>query len=499
MERLNKIIIFFTLLLISSTYLSAQLSGDAITQLRKSTVRIKSGNKVSTGFLWKNNNWVVTTLHSIDEASNIRVTLVNQARTAKVVKVLKRYDLALLELDQPVDLPILTNSQSSAAVNSQLYVLGYNGKGNLSNIIDRSIRLGYNHSGKLNGLLSKKLTRELNTCKSPDPEIDILYFDGSLLPGFSGAPIVNNAGKLVGIADGGLEEGAQSISWGIEGRFLNNLVASSEQFQGQACSVQSRTIKFSTENLQDDLNIDYVSFKGYKFIKTKTRTIAQMQNTVDDPLGLNQLINGFALSNNLNYANFAYDIYTDINSGATFCVPEGVKPEVRYDLLVAQEPGSEFAYIVWVNKAINNGIDRNTQHQNSSLVFEQKLVNFIGMNLTYQADVNFSYAQPVFKPNGLIVNRKAYYGYQVNAFGAYYPQSFLFETHVVFGDTYLGMAAVHLKNDQNYQSNLNSCVFSGQCIGTSAFNQCNDVCQKYKTFSQLSLGVHMGGFSNIGY
>ena len=128
MNKSLKFIVTFFVLISCCVTAKAQLTGNAIQELRKSTVRVQSGSKVSTGFLWKNNNWVVTTLHSIDQSNNIRVTLVDQVRTAKVEKVLKRYDLALLKLDQPVTLPVLDNSNANVAVNSQLYVLGYNGR-----------------------------------------------------------------------------------------------------------------------------------------------------------------------------------------------------------------------------------------------------------------------------------------------------------------------------------------------------------------------------------
>ncbi len=171
---------------------------------------------------------------------------------------------------------MLHSDDAVPGVNSNLYVLGYNGEGNLSNIIDRSLRLGYNSNGKLKGLLSTTLRTELNTCKSPDPEIDILYFDGSLLPGFSGAPIVDNSGVLVGIADGGLENGAQSISWGIAASNLSNLSTSEDIFTNGLCSVQAEKVKFSSENLQD-ADVDYIAFDSFKFIKIKTRTIEEMQ------------------------------------------------------------------------------------------------------------------------------------------------------------------------------------------------------------------------------
>ncbi len=475
----------------------AQPSGSTVHTLRRSTVKVESGNKVGTGFLWNKAHWVVTTLHSIENKDNITITLVDQVKSARVLKVLKRFDLALLELESEVDLPVLRTADAIPGVNSNLYVLGYNGKGNLSNIIDRSLRLGYNSNGKLKGLLSTSLRTELNTCKSPDPEIDILYFDGSLLPGFSGAPIVDSSGALVGIADGGLENGAQSISWGIAALNLSNLSTSDDVFTTGLCSVQAEKVKFSSENLQDS-DVDYIPFESFKFIKIKTRTIEEMQATVDDPLGLQQLINSFSMTNNVDYLSFTYDIYMDVATGATICLPEGMELQIQNGLLVGRSPNSDLAYIAWPSKVSGSTADW-TRFQNPSVQFENSIISYSNMNLQYQQDYNYSYRTPISQPNGIMVNRKAFYGYGQDNFGNYGPRTYLFETHIGVQNTYLGMAVVNLNNTQAMINLLNTCVYSGQCIDPSGFEECSSICENYKQFSQLVLGVHMGGFSNIAY
>ncbi len=489
--------IILVLLLVHCAPCMAQPSSSTVQTLRRSTVKVESGNKVSTGFLWHKANWVVTTLHSIENEDKITITLVDQVKSARVLKILKRFDLALLELESAVDLPVLRAADAIPGVNTNLYVLGYNGKGNLSNVIDRSLRLGYNSNGKLKGLLSNTLRTELNTCKSPDPEIDILYFDGSLLPGFSGAPIVDNSGILIGIADGGLENGAQSISWGIAASNLSNLSTSEDVFTTGLCSIQSEKVKFSSENLQDS-DVDYISFDRYKFIKIKTRTIEEMKATVDDPLGLQQLINSFSLTNNVNYLSFTYDIYMDVATGATICVPEGTELVVENGLLVGGVPDGDVVYVARPSYVYGNEEDW-TRFQNASVDFENRIIAYSNMNLQYWQDPEYSYTSPVFKPNGIVVNRKAFQGYGMDNFGNYYPQTYLYETHIGSKETYLGMAVVNLDSTNEMINLLTSCVFTGQCISDAGFGDCSLICEKYKQFSQLVLGVHMGGFSNSSY
>src|SRR5690606_30003903 len=158
--------------------------------------------------------------------------------------------------------------------------------------------------------------------------------DSPLLPGFSGAPIVDDYGDLVGIADGGLEEGASSISWGIKAEHLNSLLRSNESFPfNLSCGGVASKVSFSSENLLEEMHVDFIGYKEFKFIKTKVRSIQEMMNTIDDPVGLQQLVNGYSMYYNTNYLEFKYDIYEDLYSGMTFCVPQGSELEVDNDLI----------------------------------------------------------------------------------------------------------------------------------------------------------------------
>ncbi len=52
--------------------------------------------------------------------------------------------------------------------------------------------------------------------KSPDPEkVDFVDIDGTMLPGHSGAPLLNDAGQVVAVADGGLNGGQDNRAWAI--------------------------------------------------------------------------------------------------------------------------------------------------------------------------------------------------------------------------------------------------------------------------------------------
>src|SRR5690554_2923445 len=122
-------------ILIISFYVQAQPSSSTIGRLKDAIVRVQSGNNIGTGFLWGNNKWVVTTLHLIDDHLKIEITLANDVKNAKVIKVLKEHDLVLLELESASSqLTIISKINNDPGLNSSLYTMGYNGRGNLNTI-----------------------------------------------------------------------------------------------------------------------------------------------------------------------------------------------------------------------------------------------------------------------------------------------------------------------------------------------------------------------------
>ncbi|MEL7588511.1 MAG: serine protease, partial [Prolixibacteraceae bacterium] len=495
---MNKINLRISILCIVGLFFGsavAQPSRATIDRFQSAVVRVESGNRVGSGFLWNDSKWVVTTLHLIADKNDIEITLSNDVQDAKVVRVLKEYDLVLLELvSSATALTVLSDINSNPELNLNLYTMGYNGRGNLNSIIDRTLRLGYNSNGKLEGLLPKKVKDALASCRRPSPDIEILYLDGSLLPGFSGSPIIDNTGRLVGIADGGLEEGASSISWGISANKLHVLVNSNEAFPN-FISCDDSNVTFSAENLLDDQNVDHLEFGQFKFFKTKVRSVQQMMYTIDDPLGLQQLINLYSMDNNINYLQFKYDIYEDIYTGITFCVPEGTDLNVEGGLIMAEFPGTDFKYIAWPKTVTDTHPDPLYRYTPSALQFQQKIIDRDQGRLTYQQDFRLSYTTPIVRPDGITVNRVAYRGFSsyLNPYNqpVFVPETFSFQTHVAKGNIYFGAAALNEASTEQATNDLVSCINSGQCGRSDPGSVCAEICENYRLFSKLVIGVHM--------
>ncbi len=64
-------------------------------------------------------------------------------------------------------------------------------------------------------LVPDALLRALNKRRSPALDIHVLNINGNLLPGHSGAPILNGDGQVVGVGNGGIDLGRVGWGWAI--------------------------------------------------------------------------------------------------------------------------------------------------------------------------------------------------------------------------------------------------------------------------------------------
>jgi hypothetical protein len=67
----------------------------------------------------------------------------------------------------------------------------------------------------LRDLVPPNLAEKLLDRRSPDPDQDVVSISDTLLPGHSGAPILDSQNRVLGVANGGLEGGFAEICWAI--------------------------------------------------------------------------------------------------------------------------------------------------------------------------------------------------------------------------------------------------------------------------------------------
>lgn len=311
---------------------------------RKSLVKIlvTSNGKANTcsGFLWKQGNWIVTSLHAMRPGGTVLVQYPdNNWRNASIIKINQKADLVLLALSPGEAVPNGTQplqgfSPKQLVFDEPIYAVGYNSGSEGSPT--RSMKKGdLKPKETLEYLVPPTDLAKVKQGGVPHYQLDIIYIDGSLLPGYSGSPVYDRSGALVGIGDGGLEGGASNVSWVIPAKYLTDLENSSVTTlpPGFASTVlhfsAEAEVSYTSENPEviDELFADvYKSYDGgdFLFYYTKTRTLNELYNTSYDPENIDKLVNEFQASRlYLDYNLMSYDIYEDANSGIVVAIPEG--------------------------------------------------------------------------------------------------------------------------------------------------------------------------------
>ncbi|MCF8379089.1 MAG: serine protease [Bacteroidales bacterium] len=311
----------------------------------KSLVRIMvtgSGNaNVCSGFVWKKDEWIVTSLHAMKKNGKVQVQYLNKYwRDAKIIKTFPKADLVLLETNlnaKPLAASVLPiKSYSSAKVNfaDKIYALGYHGGS--EGYRTQSLEKGHAKPETIEYLVAKDESKQLVAHLGiPAIDLPILYLNGSLLPGYSGSPIYNTKGELIGIGDGGLESGQVNVSWAIPASYLDqlensptsSLPANIDQLDLLfSAKVEVKAETESPEEIQELFADEYESYVygDFEFYYTKTRSFEDMYNSTLDPENLQYFVNDFTENNlYLNYNQLNFDIYEDALQGIILAVPAG--------------------------------------------------------------------------------------------------------------------------------------------------------------------------------
>lgn len=325
-------------------------------QIAKSLVQLTitggdKGKAAASGFIWKEKKYLVTSLHAMRKGDDVNVKVKWSGSPvswkANVVKINKDADLALLEIE-PGDIglpdwePMHEVHTEKLPYQAVIHAFGYNS--GAKNWSSRRLYKGAGQSDKLKDLIPSKDVAAIKKLGMPSAELDVLYLEGSLLPGFSGAPIVNEKGVLVGISDGGLENGASNVSWGIPAKNLEALMESEETELPDNMGHVDQVFSAEIDAPEDSKSIDFGEFH---FEHTKTRTLSQMLSTADDPQAIQNEIESFREMGG-NVETISFDVYEDLNYGVIICVPSGGKLVKEDDVLsVTYDDYTYISYVVF--------------------------------------------------------------------------------------------------------------------------------------------------------
>lgn len=152
---------------------------------KKAIVRVQVGQVSGTGFLFGNKSQIITNYHIIGSPPGTEVKILPNNGPydeilGVVAKINTRQDLAAIELIAPLDAePLMPGDVKKLKKGENVLVIG-----NPSKFPD-SVSPGY-----VNGLGRKTLTF---------PAIGMIQIDSAVIPGFSGGPLLNTKGEVIGV------------------------------------------------------------------------------------------------------------------------------------------------------------------------------------------------------------------------------------------------------------------------------------------------------------
>ena len=138
-----------------------------------------------TGFIWDEHGHVVTNFHVIQGANGARVTLADQGVfDARLIGAFPDRDLAVLRIDTPASRlrPITMGTSRDLVVGQTVYAIG-NPFG-----LDQTLTTG----------IVSALNREIDAVNGRTIR-GVMQTDAAINPGNSGGPLLDSAGRLIGV------------------------------------------------------------------------------------------------------------------------------------------------------------------------------------------------------------------------------------------------------------------------------------------------------------
>ena len=299
--------------------------------------------RAGSGFAWPTPNQVVTDLHVVIGCKTISVGYQEiDDRPAHVTRVLLAADLALLTVDHPPTVPALPVATTLPPVGATVDVFGFALGQPTRDTHPLRLTFANQEAPKLADVLPDAERADIRQVGFPALETEVLRLDGNLLPGHSGAPLINADGAVVGIGSGGLERGAVGVGWAIRAQYLPLLQQSADT---PPAGTGIAATAFATSAPSTGA-ADSVRCGAMTLTRRRTLPLQQIAATADDPQALARLSEDLVEVKLDAIADNRFSIWTEPNSGAGVVVPYGLALEPGQDACIIHSLAGTVRYLV---------------------------------------------------------------------------------------------------------------------------------------------------------
>jgi len=171
-----------------------------------SVVSIRSKSSLGSGFVVREDGWIATNFHVIADADELSVTA-SDGKVSPVVQLVAMdpaHDLALLRIERTGLKPLVLADSEGVRSGDAVIAIGH--------------PLGFEDTVS-NGLVS--------AIRRVSDELTVLQISAPIAPGSSGGPLIDDRGRVIGVATAILR-GGQNLGFGVPSEYLAALVAHPE-------------------------------------------------------------------------------------------------------------------------------------------------------------------------------------------------------------------------------------------------------------------------------
>ncbi len=349
----------------------SQIPEAKVQQVQRAMVRVVANGHASSGFVYgPDYRQVITALHAVlPQTQDITISCRGVETDAEVVRVLRKADLVLLQASKNLKefgcATLEDVSFDKPPLGAELTAFGFRPDNSLS-AFSQPLKKGSGDPETLYGLVPDAARNKIVELAMPDANLPLYYVNGSVFPGFSGGPVFDKGGNLVGVVQGGLDKGLGSHAWLIPAVNIQSLL---NPAQGDSLpDINPSEFGFSApaaSNTKDS----YIEFSDrgvkYQWVKTKTRSFDELYQTADPALGLDTLLDNI-LPEVETYAehSLTFDIYEEMNHGLIIAVPEGqalkLDQDEYYWALVAEGEDSDTLIAVPATLTVDHALEGST-------------------------------------------------------------------------------------------------------------------------------------------
>lgn len=334
----------------------------AISALVRIQCKFHDGTEmVSTGFSWNDRMHVVTALHAVAGCRSIEVKKEGGKKSlAKVESVMLEADLAYLQLANDIGLTPAKAADKEPNVRGDFRTWGYP-RGILESTGAKA-EFADGQRGVVAKLNSYKGVDQLEglfeTQDYPRRDTEVFRMTTVLGPGQSGAPILNNDGLVVAIANGGLMGGNSGLNWSMPAHiYLERLPYSRDEMPNERSS-WAALFSLTKAGPSDASNSSAGVDEGYQCAYGElcyVNTIAfdlfaeYKSQLTDNDYFENELLQ-YHYDNPGYFDDVYFEIFEDTFTGTTIAIPAGVDVDVTWEgelgVLFASTPSGAYKMAV---------------------------------------------------------------------------------------------------------------------------------------------------------